>query len=152
MESPPKNFLSPIRPTVRAVIFRNGELLVQVKKKTGQSPYLTLPGGKQEPGESATDALKRECAEEIGTEITVGPLIHVAEVFKPKEEGMRHQLELLFACDVPDDYLPIVGSHPDPSQIDTVWASPEKEATEFRPAYAHALAERAPLYLGVFDG
>ena len=152
MESPQNNFLSPIRPTVRAVIFRNGELLVQVKEKLGRPPYLTLPGGKQEPGESATDALMRECSEEIGTEVTVGPLIHVVEVFKPKQEGTRHQLELLFACKVAEDYLPIVGPHPDPSQVDTVWASPKAQATLFRPAYALALIEKAPLYLGVFDG
>lgn len=125
---------------------------MQVKEKTGQPPYLTLPGGKQEPGESAVDALMRECAEEIGTEVTVGPLIHVAEVFKPKAEGTRHQLELLFACDVAEDYVPVIGPHPDPSQIGTVWASPKSQASSFRPAYVRALTENAPLYLGVFDG
>lgn len=141
-----------IRPTVRAVIVRNGELLVQVKEKPGQPPYLTLPGGKQEPGETATEALMRECAEEVGAAVTVGPLIHVAEVFKRKEEGLRHQLEMLFACEVPATYVPVVGPHPDRSQTGTIWASPHGRAGEFRPPYAAALVADAPLYLGVLDG
>ena len=143
--------LEPIRPTVRAVIFRNGDLLVQVKQKRGSAAYLTLPGGKQDPGETAEEALIRECAEEVGTTVTVGPLLHVAEVFKTKTEGKRHQLELLFACEVPDDYVPVTGPHPDPSQVGTIWASPATRAADFRPAYAAALTTSAPVYLGVFD-
>lgn len=152
MDSTQKKYLSPIRPTVRAVIFRNGELLVQVKQKAGESPHLTLPGGKQEPGESAHEALKRECAEEIGTSVTVGELLHVAEVFKNRQEGTRHQLELLFACTIPEDYTPVVGPHPDPSQTGTIWASPRERMREFQPDYAEALTRKAPLYLGLLNG
>ncbi|EEE44172.2 ADP-ribose pyrophosphatase [Roseibium alexandrii DFL-11] len=146
------NVLEPIRPTVRAVIYRSGDLLVQVKQKRGSAAYLTLPGGKQDPGETAAEALIRECAEEVGTTVTVGPLLHVAEVFKTKADGKRHQLELLFACEVSDNYVPVMGPHPDPSQVGTTWASPASRAAEFRPAYAAALTDTAPVYLGVFDG
>ncbi|WP_346895783.1 NUDIX domain-containing protein [uncultured Roseibium sp.] len=152
MQPQPKTFFPTIRPTVRAVIVRNGELLVQVKEKPGQPPYLTLPGGKQEPGETAIEALVRECTEEVGAEVTVGPLIHVAEVFRPKDEGLQHQLELLFSCEVPEDYVPVMGPHPDPSQTGTIWASPVDRASAFRPAYATALSSNAPLYLGVLNG
>lgn len=152
MEPLPTTFLTPIRPTVRAVIFRNGELLVQVKQKPGHEPYLTLPGGKQEPGETAVEALVRECREEVGAEVRVGPLLHVAEVFKPKTAGRRHQLELLFACEVPADYVAIMGPQPDPSQTGTIWASPVTQAADFRPAYATALNGTAPVYLGLLDG
>ncbi|MBY8974504.1 NUDIX domain-containing protein [Rhodobacteraceae bacterium NNCM2] len=147
------SFLFPIRPTVRAVIYRESELLVQVKQKEDGAPYLTLPGGKQDPGESMVACVARECAEEVGAEVSVGALLHVAEVFKPKEEGMRHQVEFLFACEVAPDYQPRMGPHPDPSQVDTIWASPVAQAALFRPAYAGFLtAGDAPQYLGVLDG
>lgn len=146
-------FLDPIRPTVRAVIFRDGDLLAQVKQKPGKRPYLTLPGGKQDPGESMEEALIRECAEEIGARVTVGPLLHVAEVHKPKADGLRHQVEMLFACALPASYTPRLGPAPDRSQVDTVWASVHTRQSEFKPGYARLLtAPDAPLYLGVLDG
>jgi len=152
MDPLPNTFFPAIRPVVRAVIRRGGSVLVQVKEKPGQAIYLTLPGGKQEPGETAEEALKRECLEEVAAEITVGPLLHVAEVFKRKSGGLQHQLEMLFACEVNEDYHPVVGPHPDPSQTDTVWASPIARALAFRPAYGAALSGPAPVYLGVLHG
>lgn len=152
MDQQPKDFFYEIRPTVRAVIFREGKLLVQIKEKPGQPLYLTLPGGKQEPGETAVQALERECMEEVGAKISVGALLHVAEVFKPKINGTRHQIELLFACDVEADYVAQMGSHPDPSQTGTIWACPIDRATEFLPGYARLLGAASPLYLGVLDG
>ena len=146
-------FVDPIRPTVRAVIFREGNLLVQVKQKLGRPTYLTLPGGRQESGETMVECLARECQEEIGAQVAVGHLLHVAEVFKPRQNDMRHQIEMLFACTVSADYAPQMGYHPDPSQVDTVWASPETEAHRFRPAFAvHLSNPTSPRYLGVFDG
>ncbi|MDV7145323.1 NUDIX domain-containing protein [Tropicimonas sp. TH_r6] len=146
-------FLDTIRPTVRAVILRQGKLLVQVKQKPGMPVTLTLPGGKQEPGETMQDAVTRECFEEVGAEVTVGPLLHVAEVFKPKGEGVSHRVEMLFACEIPADYTARLGPHPDRSQIDTIWACPTEEAGHFRPAFApHLTDPDTPLYLGVFDG
>ncbi len=146
-------FLDAIRPAVRAVIYRQGKLLVQVKRKPGTGVWLTLPGGKQEPGETLQDAVARECLEEVGAAVAVGRLLHVAEIFKPKQEGLSHRVEMLFACEVAPDYVACMGPQPDPSQIDVTWASPLEEAARFRPAFAPHLADPdAPLYLGVFDG
>ncbi len=125
---------------------------MQVREKAGEALYLTLPGGKQDPGETAIETLKRECAEEVAADISVGRLLHVAEIFKPKAGGIQHQLELLFACEVPEDYVAAMGYHPDPSQTGTIWASPVTRAMDFRPAYAEFLTRDAPLYLGVLDG
>ncbi|MEM8632287.1 MAG: NUDIX domain-containing protein [Pseudomonadota bacterium] len=145
--------LYPIRPTVRALIRKDNFVLAQEKHKDGIGRYLTLPGGKQEVGETATDALERECFEEIGAEVTVGALIHAAEVFKPKGEGRRHQVELIFDCTVLADYTPRMGDHPDRSQIGTLWADTREMAGAFRPGYmAGVLGGEAPVYLGVFDG
>lgn len=146
-------FLHPIRPTARAVIRRGEKLLVQLKERPERGRYLTLPGGKQDVGETLEDCVRRECAEEIGAEVEVIELLHVAEVHKPKREGIRHQLEFLFECRVPDDYSARLGPHPDPSQQATIWADPRTDAGLFKPAYCAALtASDAPRYLGVLNG
>ena len=146
-------FLPPIRPTVRAVIFHQGKLLVQVKRHTGKPDFLTLPGGAQEMGETMPQSIARECFEEVGAEVIVGSLLHMAEVFKPKDGGLRHQVEALFSCTLPADYTPRLGPRPDRSQIDTIWADPVAEAARFRPTYVtHLVETRAPFYLGSFHG
>ncbi|WP_424989994.1 NUDIX domain-containing protein [Fluviibacterium sp. S390] len=146
-------FLDQIRPTVRAVIRRDGRLLVQVKQKSGKPPYLTLPGGRQDPGETMEAAVARECLEEIGAEVAVGPLLHVADVFKPKHGKLRHQIEVLFACEVAANYIPRLGPQPDKSQIATIWVSPDDPVRAFHPNYGTALSDSAaPLYLGRLDG
>lgn len=147
------SFLSPIRPTVRAVILREGRLLVQVKRRSGIPDYLTLPGGAQEPGETMPDCIARECHEEVGAKVAIGRLLHLAEVFKPKESGIRHQVEAFFACEVPPGYEPRLGPKPDRSQIGTIWADPVEQADLFRPHLAgHLVEPNAPFYLGAFDG
>ncbi len=146
-------FLSPIRPTVRAVILRDGKLLVQVKRRGDGPDYLTLPGGAPELGETLPESIARECHEEVGAVVMVGQLLHVAEVFKPKDGGLRHQVEMLFACSVPDDYEAQLGPHPDRSQVGTAWADPAAQAAQFRPRFAEALLDPdAPFYLGKFHG
>lgn len=132
------------------MILRDGHVLVQLKKRDGKKPYLTLPGGKQEPGETLKACVRRECAEEIAAEVSVGPLLYVAEIYKTKPEGQQHRVEFLFLCKVSDDYEPQLGPHPDPSQIDTIWADIDKPTAMFRPDYGVVFAERStPQYLGL---
>lgn len=152
MDALPNSVCPTIRPTVRAVIIKDGKILVQLKEKQGQSPYLTLPGGKQEPGETVIDTLRRECAEEVAAEVEVGELLHVAEVFKPKAGEIQHRLELLFACTVADDYVPVMGPEPDSAQIGTAWVPLSGHKHEFRPRYGQFLANSSPKYLGVLNG
>ena len=97
------------------------------------------------------ESVVRECLEEIGAEVSVGPLLHVAEVFKSKEEGLRHQVEALFLCEIAESYEPRLGPKPDRSQVDTIWADPIAEAALFRPPIAaHLTDPKAPFYLGQF--
>lgn len=49
-----------IRPTVRAVIRKGDLVLVQVKQAASGQRYLTLPGGRQEVGETMQHCLMRE--------------------------------------------------------------------------------------------
>ncbi|GAA5150689.1 NUDIX domain-containing protein [Amycolatopsis dongchuanensis] len=58
---------------VGAAIVRGGSLLVQQRAYPPEvAGRWELPGGRVEPGETEPEALRRECVEELGVEITVG--------------------------------------------------------------------------------
>ena len=149
----------PIRNAARAVIIRHGRLLL-LKKVGGNRPdRYVLPGGAQDPGESLTRALQRECEEEIGTQVEIGRLAHVAEFCKRRDTeppSKRHLVEFLFLCRVPNGYRAQNGHHPDRHQVDVVWLELEElPAAPLFPAYLRdclggpAMAED-PFYLGMF--
>lgn len=149
-----------IRNAVRAVIVRDGEILVQKKWSESRGDWFTLPGGGQDVHESLTDALLRECEEEIGGSVEIGDLLHVADFYKQRETdypSTRHLVEFLFACSVPTDYSPGPGSHPDKHQVDVVWL-PLNELRSYKlfpPSMADCLAMLqnmdSRVYLGVID-
>lgn len=77
-----------VRTSVVAVI-RNetGEILLT---KRAVPPYLgkwVMPGGKIEPGEPITAALKREVMEEVGLDVHVESLVDIFEVTPSLEHG-----------------------------------------------------------------
>lgn len=113
-----------IRNAVRAVIIRDGALLVQ--HKTYQQGWVryALPGGAPDLGETLAEGLRRECQEEIGTSVEIGELMYVADYYKPRETmppTKRQQVEFLFRCHVSKDYVAQNGPHPDKHQIDVIW-------------------------------
>ncbi len=121
---PVENLLPVIRNAARALIFRGERILLLRKDGGGQGVRYALPGGAQDPGETLEQALNRECLEEIGTEVEVLDLLHVADYFKPRDSvppSTRHLVEFLFACRVPGDYTPRNGHHPDKHQIQVEW-------------------------------
>lgn len=70
-------------PTLRvvaAVIVREGRLLVCQRRFDARHPgKWEFPGGKVEPGESLTEALHRELAEELAIDADVGALLFDAQ-------------------------------------------------------------------------
>lgn len=115
-----------IRNSTKAVILRDNAVLV-IRKMVGDAGYAVLPGGGQNKDEILTDALKRECLEEIGCEVNVGELLFVREYLSDHHEFANedphiHQVEFFFACAAPADYIPMHGSAPDPGQVEVCWA------------------------------
>ena len=119
-----ENLIPGIRNAVRAVINRDGAVLLQRKIDDAGNERFALPGGAQEQGECLTDALQRECEEEIGTRVEVIDLLHVGDYFKPRQTTpptTRQLVEFLFRCSVANDYQAANGPRPDKHQVDVVW-------------------------------
>jgi len=92
-----------IRNSVKAVIVENERILVtKCVFRDGEVGYL-FAGGGQEAGETFTDALVRECHEELGAKVSVGELVWVREYIGKNHEFAEwdqevHQIEYYFRC------------------------------------------------------
>jgi len=149
-----------IRNAVRAVIIRDGRVLLIRKEYEDGSERFALPGGAQDPAEPLTTALDRECREEIGSSIRVSSLLNVADWFKQRPTvppSTRHLVEFLFACEVEDDYTPRNGYHPDKHQVEVVWV--ELNKLNNIPLYPRSMTtflqriqqQNTAVYLGTID-
>lgn len=153
------NNLDPaIRNAVRAVIVDGDHILMQHKRYEDGSERFALPGGGQDVDETLAEALRRECLEEIGAEVTVAELVRVADWFKPRNTtppSMRHLLEFMFRCELPTDYTPHNGHHPDRHQIGVRWVrlselrDDELFPTSLGPILRGMTAPGGPVYIGV---
>ena len=80
-----------MRQAVRAIIVRDGHLLVIHRNKFGQE-YYTLPGGGIDPGETAEHALLREIHEET-TLSAVNPRLVIVE-----DSGDPYGMQYIYLC------------------------------------------------------
>jgi 8-oxo-dGTP diphosphatase len=115
-----------VRTAARALILRDGLLLVACYQDD-QGEWFTLPGGGQQHGEELTSTLARECLEETGFHVRIGPLRFVREVIATRYPTTSlpddfHQVEHIFACEV-DDLPAGEPLTPDPSQTGCRWLS-----------------------------
>lgn len=97
-----------------AICVRNGQILLsQLSERTGWPGTWTLPGGGIDHGEHPRDAVVRECWEETGLEVQVGPLLDV-DSRHAVGQGLRGRLEdyhavrLVFVGAVASDREPAV--------------------------------------------
>jgi len=155
-----ESMVSPIRNAARALIRRDNNILLLRKDGYEGGERFALPGGGQDLGETLEQALNRECMEEIGTRVEIRDLVYVADTFKPRDtlpRSTRHLVEFLFACTVPDGYIPVNGHHPDKHQVEVVWA--RLDALADMPLYPRSLApyladsseSAGTVYLGTID-
>lgn len=114
-----------IRTAARALIILDQKVLA-IKMQDRSGVFYILPGGGQRHGETLHEGLKRECLEEIGTEVEVGELLYVREYIGKNHEFRKshrgfHQVENVFRCSLtnPDGIGP--GTELDKKQIGVEW-------------------------------
>lgn len=122
-----------IRTAVKALILRDRRLLLNHCRNEG-GEYFALPGGGQQVGEPLDVALVRECREELGVTVDVGPLCFVRDHIVANHvhsyvTEAPHQLELLFLCTLQPGEEPGLGPAPDAQQLGIAWL----DAEEMRP-------------------
>ncbi len=79
---------------VRAVIVRNGQVLMDRTHHWEREPFYWLPGGGLQPGETSEECLRRELMEEAAVEIEVGRLLYLSENLYVESGDYRHELIL----------------------------------------------------------
>ena len=90
--------------STRSLIVRDGKLLCLRETHhciDGEVvPKWGFPGGGVEPGEFVWDTVKRECREELGVEVEVGPVRAIAyAVFKDGNHGLRFAVQTTLKSD-----------------------------------------------------
>lgn len=148
----------PLRPSAKAIIIRDGKLLA-LRMRDAEGLWYLLPGGGAEFGETLHEALRRECREEAGAEVEIGPLRFVREYISAHhkfaaEEPDAHQIEYMFVCRLADGATPGPGTAHDKGQLGLDWL-PLDRLGDYRlyPLSLRALLTRmddatAPVYLG----
>ena len=114
-----------MRNSAKAIIVHKGRLLA-TRNVDAEGDWYLLPGGGQQHGEPLPDALRRECREELGADVRVGPLRLIREYIVKNHEfaasdADSHQIEFMFECELAGDYEPQNGPLPDTQQTGVAW-------------------------------
>lgn len=117
--------MNPIRNSAKAIIIKDNKILLTKNKNTFGEFYL-LPGGGQNAGETISDALIRECIEEISTEVKIKELKFVRDYIGKNHQFSDfdkdiHQIEYMFLCEIDKEYIINNGNYPDVYQIGVEW-------------------------------
>jgi ADP-ribose pyrophosphatase YjhB (NUDIX family) len=97
---------------VSAILRWSGQLLLCRHEKPGKE-YWLLPGGGVNAGESLTDALHRELAEEVGIDDDIpveGPVCIVDSIAPKRTLSQKHVVHIMFAGDLTGRSLETVRS------------------------------------------
>ena len=90
-----------IRSTVKAIIVKDGKILLNKCYGEAFGDYFSLPGGGQHQHETLEEAVVRECLEETGYAVAPVRLAAVCETINP--EHTHHRVYHIFICEILDD-------------------------------------------------
>ena len=122
-----------------AIIEKQGKILIGKRRGSGSCAGLwEFPGGKQEPGETLPEALRRECREELGIAVSAGGLCaRIVHQYPDREVGLS------FFYAMAEDGVPEARVH----EEELRWAEPEELARlPFCPADTELAASLAAAY------
>ena len=120
---------------VAGVIERDGKILITRRRAgTHLAGLWEFPGGKPDLGERLDDALRREIAEELGAEVSVGPTLETVEWRYP-DKAVRL---IFFRCRIHGEPRPLEGQ-------EMAWVAPGDLARYEFPAADAVLLERLSL-------
>lgn len=149
-----------IRNSAKAIII-DGEKVLLTRNQDKEGFFYLCPGGSQNHGETLSDALKRECIEEVGLHIEIGKLLHIREYIGKNHEYSTHdydvhQIEYYFICKLKDnESKQVEPTNPDSHQVGIEWVHINdllqyrlypKEIRKY--IIKHTKKEKAPVYLG----
>lgn len=94
-----------IENSAKAIIIQEGRILLIRYADTsfGLGTWYSLPGGRQQYGQTLQDTMVRECNEEIGAKIKISRLAFVREYIHQNHElegkgRDQHKVEFMFIC------------------------------------------------------
>ena len=100
---------------VAGICVQNGKVLLQ---KPANDTAFAFPGGHVTFGETNEQTLIREFQEEISTEVSVGELKWVGEIFFPWGDKSCHQICLYYIVEIQSDNIPTKGMFKGKEQIE----------------------------------
>lgn len=146
-----------LRNAAKALIRREDRILV-TENTDDKGLWYILPGGGMKPcKETLLGALKRECKEEIGTEVEVEDLVYVREYITDNYPDSwskgGHLVDFIFRCSVPEGYDPSQAPVGDVMQVGVKWMRvSELKGRRFYPGalleHLEAGSESSTVYLG----
>lgn len=100
---------------VAGICIQNGKVLLQ---KPSNDIGFAFPGGHVTLGETNEQTLIREFQEEIGTNVAVGDLKWVGELFFPWGSKQCHQICLYYLVELQSEHIPLDGMFLGKEQIE----------------------------------